>query len=152
MSTDTDTQVEQIVASRPAPRVAPRDAPFWDGCARGELHVQHCPACDETWFPSQERCPHCQSYDTGWLPVGTSGRLYTYTVIHGPGTEGRPPGFEDAYPYAVGVVEVDGGRGARIAGNVVGVPTDRIQIGMRVEARFVEGERALPLFVPAGAE
>ncbi len=152
MSTETRTQAEQIAASRPAPRVAPRDVAFWDGCARGELHVQHCRDCDETWFPSQERCPNCQSTDSEWMPVGTSGTLYTYTVIHGPGTEGRPPGFEEAYPYAVGVVEIDGGRGARIAGNVVGLPLEEIQIGMRVDARFVPEERALPLFVPAGAE
>ena len=149
MSTETFATADQVTASRPAPRVSPRDVQFWDGCARGELHVQHCPRCDETWFPSQERCPSCQSYDAEWMPVGTSGTLYTFTVIHGPGTEGRPPGFEDAYPYAVGVVEIDGGRGARIPGNIVDVSPAKIRIGMRVDAQFVPGERALPMFVPA---
>lgn len=152
MSIDVQTQAEQIIASRPAPRMSPRDMPFWEGCARGQLHVQHCRDCDETWFPSQERCPNCQSYDTVWMQVGTTGTLYTYSVVHAPGTEGRPPGFEHIYPYAIGVVEIDGGRGARIAGNVVGLPTGQIGIGMRVEARFVPGERALPVFAPAEAE
>jgi len=151
MSTETSTPAAQIAASRPAPRIAPRDVPFWDGCARGELHVQHCTDCDETWFPSQERCPNCTSEATEWMPVDTVGTLYTYTVIHGPGTEGRRPGFETSYPYAVGVVEIDGGRGARIGGNIVGVPHDQIQIGMRVRADFVPAERALPLFVAADA-
>jgi uncharacterized OB-fold protein len=149
MTTDISTQADQIAASRPAPRIAARDLPFWEGCARGELHVQHCGDCDETWFPSQERCPSCQSYASEWMPVATTGTLYTYTIIHGPGTEGRPPGFESVYPYAVGVVEIDGGRGARIGGNIVGIELDQIEIGMRVQAQFVPDERALPLFVPA---
>jgi uncharacterized OB-fold protein len=146
MSTDLSTDAATIFAARPAPRIAPRDAEFWEGCARGELHVQHCASCDETWFPSQERCPSCQSLDTEWMPVATTGSLYTFTVIHGPGTEGRPPGFEDAYPYAVGVVEIDGGRGARLPGNIV---ADSIAIGMPLRAEFQDGERALPVFVPA---
>lgn len=150
MTIDTVSTAEIISASRPAPRVAPRDADFWEGCARGVLHVQHCRSCDEAWFPSQERCPACQSDETEWMPVENEGTLYTFTIIHGPGTEGRPPGFENAYPYAVGVVAIDGGRGARVAGNVVGVAPSEIRIGMRVRAEFVPGERALPMFVPAG--
>jgi uncharacterized protein len=149
MTTDLHTDAATIFESRPAPRVSARDVPFWDGCARGELHVQHCVACDETWFPSQERCPNCQSTDVEWMPVETTGTLYTFTVIHGPGTEGRPPGFEKAYPYAVGVVEIDGGRGARVPGNLVDLPPEGIAIGMRVQARFEDGVRALPVFVPA---
>jgi uncharacterized OB-fold protein len=69
-------------------------------------------------------------------------------VIHSAGTEGRPPGFDAPYPYTVGVVEIDGGEGARIAGNVVGIPTEDVEIGMRVRAVFAPGETALPDFVP----
>jgi uncharacterized OB-fold protein len=135
-------------AGRPAPRVAPRDVEFWDGCARGELHVLRCEDCGEHWFPSQNRCPRCQSEAMAWVPVGLTGELYTYTIIHGPGTEGRPPGLEDAYPYAVGVVAIDDGHGARIAGNLTGVAHDQIRIGMRVRAVFSPGERVLPDFEP----
>jgi uncharacterized OB-fold protein len=147
MSTDLSTDASTIFASRPAPRVSPRDVPFWEGTARGELHVQHCTSCDERYFPSQERCPSCQSTDVEWIAVQTTGTLYTFTVIHGPGTEGRPRGFEDAYPYAVGVVEIDGGNGARIPGNII---VDRPVIGMRLRAEFQPGEQGLPVFVPAG--
>lgn len=106
-----------------------------------------CDDCGETWFPSQERCPACRSRSWRWVPVENTGTLYTYTVIHGPGNEGRPPGFEAPYPYVVGVVEIDGGGGARIAGNLVDVPIDAIEVGMRVRAVFAEGEAALPDFV-----
>jgi uncharacterized OB-fold protein len=79
--------------------------------------------------------------------VGTAGVLYTFTVIHSAGTEGRPPGFDAPYPYVVAVVEIDGGTGARVAGNLVGVPIDEIRIGMRVRAVFADGEAALPDFL-----
>jgi uncharacterized OB-fold protein len=133
-------------AARPAPRIAPRDRSFWEGCSRGELHVIRCDDCGETWYPSQDRCPSCRSWAWSWVPVQTTGTLYTYTVIHGPGTEGRPPGFDAPYPYVVGVVEIDGGEGARIAGNVVGVAPGDVEIGMRVRAVFTPGEAALPDF------
>jgi uncharacterized OB-fold protein len=136
-----------VAVTRPAARIAPRDIPFWDGCARGELHVQLCAGCGLHFFPSQDRCPACQSTTLSWTPVGLTGALYTYTVIHQAGTEGRPRGFETGYPYAVGVVEIDGAQGARIAGNLVGMPLDDIAIGMRLRAVFEPGEARLPDFV-----
>ncbi len=145
------TTAPSVRTSRPTPRIAPRDELFWAGCARGELHVLRCERCEVRFYPSQDRCPVCQSESIAWVPVQTTGTLYTYTVIHGPGTEGRPRGFEDAYPYAVGVVEIDGGEGARIAGNVTGIALPDIAIGMRVRAVFTEGEAILPDFEPAAA-
>lgn len=139
---------ETLRAARPSPRAAnERDREFWEGCARGELHVQLCGECGLKSFPAQERCPRCQARAGTWTPVENTGTLYSFVVIHGPGTEGRPPGFEDAYPYAVALVEIDGGEGSRIAGNLVGVSEEEIEIGMRVEAVFGEGP-ALPEFVP----
>jgi uncharacterized OB-fold protein len=142
MSTATDRP------ARPAPRIQPRDRPFWDGCARGELHVIRCDACGQTWFPSQHRCPNCGATTWQWVPVKTTGILYTFTVVHQAGTEGRPPGFEAPYPYVVGVIEIDGGEGARIAGNIVGLEPDRVRIGMRVRAVFSSAAAELPDFVP----
>jgi uncharacterized OB-fold protein len=147
MTAQSETTAAKIIAGRLAPRGAARDLAFWEGCERGELHVQRCEACGETWFPSQDRCPVCQSEAIEWMPVENAGTLYTFTIIHGPGTEGRPGGLEAAYPYAVGVVEIDGGSGARIAGNIIVEPMSEIAIGMRLRAEFVDGERALPLFV-----
>jgi uncharacterized protein len=141
---------DALAAARPAPRrQTERDRPFWEGCGRGELSVLGCVECGARFFPSQERCPACGSRRVAWAPVGSTGTLYSFVVIHGPGSEGRPPAFDAAYPYAVGLVEVDGGEGARIAGNVVDVPPEGIEIGMRLRARFLAGEKVLPEWVPA---
>lgn len=140
---------ETLKAARPAPRMATeRDREFWEGCARGQLYVRLCEGCGLKSFPAQERCPRCQSRAASWTPVASTGSLYSYVVVHGPGTEGRPPSFEGAYPYTVALVEIDDGEGARIAGNLIGVSEEEIEIGMRVEAVFGDGP-ALPDFVAA---
>lgn len=141
-------EVRLQALERPAPRAAQADADFWEGCRRGELHVQGCDACGERWFPPQEQCPACQSPSVTWVPVETRGTLYTHTVIHGPGTEGRPSWLDGSYPYAVGIVEIDGGGGARLAGMLTGVEPHRIRVGMRVRAVFRPGEAMLPDFEP----
>jgi hypothetical protein len=129
-----------------APKISERDAAFWDGCRRGELHVMACQECRERWFPSQERCPACRSRSTSWVPVDRTGVLYTFTVVHGPGVEGRPGAWEAAYPYAVGLVEIDGGGGARIAGTLNGIPVSDLRVGLRVRAVLGVGEAVLPDF------
>jgi uncharacterized OB-fold protein len=53
---------------------------------------------------------------------------------------------EDAYPYAFGVIEVDGGDGARVCGNLIGMPLEDLKIGQRMRAVFEPGERMLPSF------
>ena len=150
MESSTTGSDAALREARPAPRrQTERDLPFWEACGRGELAVQLCRDCGQRYFPSQDRCPNCQSRELEWAPVGTTGTLYSFVTIHGPGTEGRPPAFEPAYPYAVGLIELEGGEGARIAGNVVGIPVDEVRIGMALEAVFRPGEEVLPEWVPA---
>ncbi len=140
---------DALAAARPAPRrQTERDVPFWEACGRGELSILRCAECGARFFPSRERCPACGAANMAWVPVDPCGILYSFVVVHGPGTEGRPAAFEAAYPYVVGLIEVDGGGGARIAGNVVGLPVEEVEIGMRLRARFL-GEEALPEWIPA---
>ncbi len=137
---------------KPAPRMSERDMPFWDGVRAGKLRVQECADCGRQWFPSQDRCPSCRSRAIGWVDTATTGTVYTFTVIHGPGFEGRPGGFEQDYPYAVGVIELDGTDGIRMPGAITGVPTDAVCVGMRVEAVFDAAETRLPEFRAASIE
>lgn len=51
----------------------------------------------------------------------------------------------------VGVVEIDGGEGARIAGNITAIEPGDVRIGMRVNAVFSPGVAALPDFAPGDA-
>jgi uncharacterized OB-fold protein len=74
--------------------------------------------------------------------------VYTFTVVHSPGYEGRPAMQPDAYPYVIGVVTIDGGGGARICGNLVGAALESWSVGARVRASFAPGEPVLPVFEP----
>jgi uncharacterized OB-fold protein len=67
-------------------------------------------------------------------------------VVHYP----QIPSFE--YPLPIGLIELE--EGTRVVANLEGVERDRIEIGMALQATFVEydDELTLPVFVPwAGA-
>ncbi len=85
-------------------------------------------------------CNGCGSPD--WDTVGASGEgtVYSYVVLHHPPF----PAFEP--PYAVGLIEL--AEGVRIVSNVVGVPYDKVRIGMpvRLEFRRYDDELVLPVF------
>ena len=58
------------------------------------------------------------------------------------------PPFDERVPYNVAVVELD--EGPRLVTNVVGIPPEKVHIGMAVVlAAEVHGDIGLPLFRPA---
>ena len=73
------------------------------------------------------------------------GTLYSFVVVHYP----QVPSFE--YPLAIGLVELE--EGTRVVANVEGVDRSDMQIGMALEATFVDydDELSLPVFRPAAA-
>lgn len=62
----------------------------------------------------------------------------------------HPPFRAFAPPYAVGLIEL--AEGVRIVSNVVGVPYDKVRIGMPVRLEFlrVDEELELPVFRAQG--
>jgi len=76
--------------------------------------------------------------------VSGRGSIFTWAVMH----QVYHPGFADAVPYAVVVVELE--EGARLVSNLVDCPTSDIRAGMPVEAMFddVTAEATLPKFRP----
>ncbi|CAL9307749.1 bifunctional MaoC family dehydratase N-terminal/OB-fold nucleic acid binding domain-containing protein [Streptomyces sp. SudanB52_2052] len=125
---------------RPRPVVNRDNAGFWEGVARHELLIQRCTGCGTLRFPWLPGCNGCGSPD--WDTVGASGEgtVYSYVVLHHPPF----PAFEP--PYAVGLIEL--AEGVRIVSNVVGVPYDKVRIGMpvRLEFRRYDDELVLPVF------
>jgi hypothetical protein len=71
------------------------------------------------------------------------GTLLTFTVIRV-----APRGFEKMSPYALGIIELDGG--GRITTQIVDTPLEKIKIGMRVRVEFRkindEGSEGLHLY------
>lgn len=130
---------------RPRPVVNRDNAGFWEGVAGHRLLVQRCMGCGtlrHPWLPGCNACG-CPDWDT--VEASGAGTVHSYVVMHHPPF----PAFDP--PYAVGLIEL--AEGVRMVSNVVGVPYDKVRIGMPVRVEFRryggdgEGEEfVLPVF------
>ena len=134
--------------------------------ARGhKLMLRSCNACGLMRYPPTHACPWCMELGWTWKAVSGRGTIYSYeTVVHA-----IQPGFKDATPYSVVLVELDEQRGTptpdealRIVANLVKPDftmedVKNVAIGKRVRVTFhdLAPHMALPQFVlfdepPAG--
>lgn len=113
--------------------VTPESRPFWGGLSRGEIVVTWCEACDDHVWPPRDRCPVCLSDRVGTRVLGGEGTLYSFSIVHR-----GDPAFQDAGPYVLAYVSLDGG--PTIMANVDGVPFDRLEVGMRLRLRAPDGD------------
>lgn len=121
-------------------------APFWEGCRTQQLRYQHCQACGLANFPPTEHCRQCLSEDLGWRQSGGRGEIYSWTVVH------RPVTAEFEPPYAPAIITLD--EGYQMLTNVVGVPPEGLDVGMRVRVQFhaVGPDVTLPYFTAEAAD
>jgi len=106
----------------PAPD--PVEAPFWDGCARGELVVQVCSGCGRLRFPPRPMCPACNSLDLHWRALSGSGRIWSFVIAHPP----LLPAYLERAPYPVIVVELDEHPTLRMVGALVARPGEPLDV------------------------
>ncbi len=129
--------------SRPIPKPTPETQHFWDGTRAGELRLQRCSDCDQTYFPPRPFCPECSSRSVEIIVASGRATLYSY-VIH----EREVPGFTP--PYAIAVVEL--AEGPRMMSNIVDCDQtpEALQLDMELEVTFeeVSEEISLPQFRP----
>jgi len=129
---------------RPLPKPTPETEHYWEGTRTGELRLQSCSACDNTYFPPRPFCPKCGSKDVSIIKSSGKGTLYSYVINHLP-----TPGFTP--PFAIAVVELD--EGPRLMTNIVGCEqtTEALQLDMPLEVTFekMSDEISLPMFKPA---
>ncbi|MER5430929.1 bifunctional MaoC family dehydratase N-terminal/OB-fold nucleic acid binding domain-containing protein [Streptomyces sp. NPDC002588] len=125
---------------RPRPVVNRDNAGFWEGVREHRLLIQRCTACATLRFPWLPGCHACGCPDWDTVEAEGTGTVFSYVVMHHPPF----PAFEP--PYAIGLVEL--AEGVRIVSNVVGVPYDKVRIGMpvRLEFRRYDEELTLPVF------
>ncbi|MEU3988087.1 OB-fold domain-containing protein [Streptomyces platensis] len=166
---------------RPRPVINRDNAGFWEGVRGHRLLIQRCTGCRTLRFPWLPGCNSCGS--PGWDTVEASGAgtVFSYVVMHhppfpaftvpdapadaagpdaaapdaaGPGTASPgTAGPGTASPYAVGLIEL--AEGVRMVSNIVGVPYDKVRIGMAVRLEFLcaDEELELPVFrVAEGGE
>ncbi|MGY1499187.1 bifunctional MaoC family dehydratase N-terminal/OB-fold nucleic acid binding domain-containing protein [Streptomyces sp. QTS52] len=127
--------------TRPRPVINRDNAGFWDGVDRHRLLIQRCLGCRTLRFPWLPGCNACGDGEWDTVEASGDGTVFSYVVLHHPPF----PAFDP--PYAVGLIEL--AEGVRIVSNVVGVPYDKVRIGMPVRLEFVryeEGQPALPVF------
>lgn len=65
------------------PVETPLTKPYWDAARRGEVLLQHCAGCGQTWHPPAPVCPGCRSTSWSWSAAAGTGTLYSWTrVVH----------------------------------------------------------------------
>ena len=126
----------------PLPRPTALSEPWWSGCREGKIRVQRCNSCGQHVFIPQPACTKCFSVDLEWVEASTRATVYSWTVVHRP----VQPMFKT--PYAIAILEFP--EGFHMMSNLIGIEPDKIEIGMEVEAEFVEQSETitLPYFRP----
>lgn len=156
---------------RPRPVINRDNAGFWEGVRGHRLLIQRCTGCRTLRFPWLPGCNTCGSPEWDTVEASGAGTVFSYVVMHHPpfpaftvadtpadgaGPDATAPGAADsgtASPYAVGLIEL--AEGVRMVSNIVGVPYDKVRIGMPVRLEFLcaDEELELPVFrVTEGGE
>lgn len=128
----------------PAPDVVTQ--PYWDGTKAHELRAQRCSNCGRFRWPPEVLCPHCYSHDFSWVALAETGTVESYVVVH----QATAQAFADDVPYVVVKVAIDGTDGrVSLTSNLLEVPWEEVQVGMRVTVTFddVTPEVTLPKFI-----
>ena len=130
------------------PRMLPEPTPetrhFWDGCKEGELRLQRCTACKQTYFPPRAFCPKCASRDVEVYAASGRGVLWSYVINN------RPRPDMGTEPYAIAVVKLE--EGPTMMTNIVGCPQtpEALKLDMPLKVSFAKqtDDITLPLFAP----
>jgi len=96
---------------------------------RYRLEAARCTRCGKTSFPPRRVCAACRGRESEIVRLPLHGTLLTYTVQHV-----SPSNYSDLQPFAVGIVELEGG--VRITTQVVDLGPDEIRSGLPVRLEF----------------
>ena len=94
----------------------------------GKILGAHCPKCERTYVPGVLFCERCLSELDEWIDVGTTGEVYTFTLLY-ENYDGSPR----ETPEVVAFVKLgDGG----LVHKLGEIEPEAVEIGMLVEAVF----------------
>jgi uncharacterized protein len=103
---------------------------FQQGLEEGILWGVYCRSCETYTVPAQGVCPNCRGWQLIKTEIRGEGLIRTFTVIR-VAPEGRQS------PYSLVLVELD--QGPWVIGNLLGVPPEKMEIGLigkRVHLEF----------------
>ncbi|MFD4337085.1 bifunctional MaoC family dehydratase N-terminal/OB-fold nucleic acid binding domain-containing protein [Streptomyces anulatus] len=132
-------------ALRPRPVINRDNAGFWAGVAEHRLLVQRCTDCATLRLPWLPGCNACGGAEWDTVEAGGEGTVFSHVVMHHPPFPAFGPTGEGG-PYAVALIEL--AEGVRIVSNVIGVPYDKVRVGMPVQLEFLrtDPDLELPVF------
>jgi len=96
---------------------------------RYRMEAARCAGCGHVSYPPRLVCPRCRSRRFETITLQDEGTLVTFTI-----TRVGPSQFADQTPYAVGIVELDGG--VRITAQIADCDFDRLEAGQRLRLEF----------------
>ena len=103
----------------------------------GFLGFQRCAGCGAAVFYPRVVCPFCGGEDLAWQTSSGRGVVHATTAVY----------RREGDPYNVVLVDLE--EGFRMMSRVAGVPTEDVEIGMRVRLEVDdEGDEPVPVFVP----
>jgi uncharacterized OB-fold protein len=87
------------------------------------IHLQgsKCGHCGALAFPPRTVCANCRRTGQEPIPLGSTGRLYTYAIVRQ-----APQGFPT--PYVIGYVDLD--EGVRVFTRVLTEPGQELRLSM----------------------
>ena len=118
------------MSEKPLPIPNADTAPFWEGCAQGELRIQRCRACGAAQFPPRAVCAACHASGPIWERASGRGRIASHTRVHRPPS----PAFKADAPYVVGLVAL--AEGPRLMVTLRGAIAEAPSIGAAVRIGF----------------
>jgi uncharacterized protein len=129
---------------RMEPPSSPVSEPFWEATRHRRLLVQWCLDCDKSVFFPREICPGCMGSNLEWREASGDGTLHSFTINY---VSPSPTAQEG--PFAVALVDL--AEGPRMMTNVVGLPLDELQVGMKLRVTWdeISDGRNYPMFEPA---
>ena len=141
---------EQVITrTLPLPQPGLDNREFYEAAKRGELRFQRCADCGAWRHYPRPLCPRCLSRRHAWERASGRGRVYTWTIVHGP----TPPAFQDQLPYNVVDVLMD--EGVHFQSQLLDCPPEEIRADLPVEAVFVPVSEDLSLVkfrrIPGGS-
>jgi len=101
---------------------------FFEIARDGRLTAIKCGRCGNLEIPPKEFCDACGQRDWKSAPLSGEGAIASYTVIRV-----APTKHAGDAPYAIAVVKLR--EGVSLLGRLVGIPLDKVTVGMPVRFR-----------------
>ncbi|MER5274239.1 OB-fold domain-containing protein [Streptomyces sp. NPDC002809] len=134
---------------RSRPVINRDNAGFWEGVAAHRLLIQRCTACGTLRFPWLPGCNACGASEWDTVEASGEGTVFSHVVMHHPSFPAFGENGEGG-PYAVALIEL--AEGVRMVSSVIGVPCDKVRVGMPVRLEFLRTDPELVLPVFRGSE